>query len=342
MILVVGGAGYIGSVLVRELLDRGFSVRVFDRLYFGDRGLREVKDRIELVVGDMRRPDPSIFQGIDVVVNLGGLSNDPTAEYNPRANTEMNTVATGTLGEMAKKAGVRRFIFASSCSVYYVAAGSEKTDPLTEDSPIAPKAAYSKSKFEGERRLLALADKDFTPVIFRQGTVYGFSPRMRYDLVVNTFLKSALTRGVLNLHLGGEMWRPMVDIRDVCRAYISCFQVDEKLIRGQVFNLSFRNYRVSELALHVKNALAQEGVRVDLVPDYSSKGVRSYFVSTEKIERVLGFRCEIEVEESVRHMLGRIRELGMTDFDNPIYYNIQWLKLLEEMEEIIKVTGSVF
>lgn len=343
MVLVVGGAGYVGSVLVNELLERGFAVRVFDRLYYGDQGLAPVRDRIELVVGDMREMDPAVLDGVSAVVNLGGLSNDPTAEYNPQANYEMNTVAAIALAELCIKSGVRRYLFSSSCSVYDVGVTNEESDiVLDEESPVNPRAAYSRSKYEATRGLLAIASNDFCPVILRNGTIYGFSLRMRYDLVVNTFVKDALSKGYLTMHYGGEMWRPLVEVRDVARAFVGLLAAEESEVAGKIFNLVYRNYRISELALRVRGTLAEIGVKVEIRPDYEYKGVRSYRVSSRRIEQVLGRCPEISVEDSVKHMVEEIHRHGLTDFDNPRYYNIQWMQLLEEIQEITRATGSLF
>jgi nucleoside-diphosphate-sugar epimerase len=342
-ILLVGGAGYVGAVLAEELLERGYAVRVLDRLYYGQQGLRDVRDRVELVVSDMRTIDPSILDDVDAVINVGGLSNDPTAEYNPQANYEMNTLATKRLAELCKSKGIKRYVFASSCSIYDRGVGDAEKDIFQdEESEVAPKAAYSSSKYEAERILLAMADDSFCPVILRKGTIFGFSPRMRYDLVVNTFVKDALTKGVLTLHYGGEMWRPLIDVRDVARAYIACLQAEGSVVNGQIFNIALDNYRVSELALRVREALSEIGVEVSIKPDYGYRGVRSYRVSAKKIDRVLGFRPVVAVEESVQDMVRKIKYYGYDDFDNPRYYNIHWMKLLEEAYEITKVTGAVF
>jgi nucleoside-diphosphate-sugar epimerase len=342
-ILLVGGAGYVGSVLAEELLERGYAVKILDRLYYGDGGLRGIRDRVELVVADMRLLPPDLLEDVDAVVNLGGLSNDPTAEYNPKANYEMNTLATQALAEMCHAAGVSRYVFASSCSIYDRGVGNDDKDIIQdEETPVAPRAAYSSSKREAEKLLLDMAGDDFCPVILRKGTIYGFSHRMRYDLVVNTFVKFALSQGYLNLHYGGEMWRPLVDVRDVARAYILAIQAEEEKVKGQIFNVSRRNYRISELALRVREALRQAGVDPEIHVDYGYKGVRSYRVSTHKIERVLGFRPKVDIEDSVTDMVEKIRQYGYTDFDNPRYYNIRWMRLLEESQRIIGITGSVF
>ena len=343
MILVVGGAGYIGSVLVRELLARGYAVRVFDRMYYGDAGLREDRERIELKKGDVRTMDPSVLEGVEAVINLSGLSNDPTAEYNPQANFEMNTRANLSLARLCKRKGIRRFVFASSCSIYDVGIADEEKDVvLDETSHVNPKAAYASSKYQAEAGLLELADQDFCPVILRKGTVYGFSLRMRYDLVVNTFLRDALSKGHVTTHYGGEMWRPLVDIRDAARAYILCMEADESKVSGEIFNVVYRNFRISELALRVVGALKEVGVKVELKPEYRYQGVRSYRVSGKKLERVLGFAPAVTVEEAVKDMVESVARYGYTDFDNPRYYNIAWMKLLEEADEIIRITGSVF
>jgi nucleoside-diphosphate-sugar epimerase len=342
-VLVVGGAGYVGSVVCQELLARGYAVKVLDRLYYGEDGLRPVRDRVELVVDDMRTVDGRVLDDVDAVVNLGGLSNDPTAEYNPRANAEMNTVATVALAELCRRRGVRRYVFASTCSVYDTGVGSEEQDVLLdEEAELSPRAAYARSKFDAERQVLALAGDHFCPVVFRKGTVYGFSPRMRYDLVVNTFVRDALRRGVLTLHYGGEMWRPLLDVRDAARAYLLGLEADEGLVRGQIFNVAFRNMRISELALRVREAFRTTGTTVDIRADFAYRGVRSYRVRTSKVERVLGYRAVVSIEESVADMIARIRASGLTDFDNPRYYNIQWMKALEEAERVIRITGSVF
>ena len=344
-ILLVGGAGYVGAVLAEELLERGYAVRILDRLYFGEEGLRDVRDRVELVTGDMRILDPAIVDDVDAVVNVGGLSNDPTAEYNPQANYEMNAVASRVLAELCIARGVNRYIFASSCSIYDTGVGNDEKDLLQdEDTPVFPRAAYSSSKREAEKALLALADQhpEFCPVILRKGTIYGFSPRMRYDLVVNTFVRDALSKGCLTIHYGGEMWRPLVDVRDAARAYIACLQAPAKLVRAQIMNVTYCNIRISELALRVREVFRDLGTLIDIRADYGYKGVRSYRVSGQKLRRTLSIQPVVSIEESVRDMVERIPRYGYDDFDNPRYYNIRWMRLLEAAQAVIQVTGSVF
>src|SRR3990172_3479517 len=340
MILVTGGAGYVGCILVRELLSKGETVRVFDRLFFGEDGLQEVRDKVELIEGDLRYFDEAILDGIDSVIHLAGLSNDPTAEFNPKANHEMNTVATDVLANACKRRGIKRFVFASTCSIYDKGLYAEDR-LLDEESDVSPRAAYAVSNHEAERALLAMADDRFCPVILRKGTLYGFSPRMRYDLVVNTFVKDACMNGVLRVFCGGEMWRPLVDVTDAAKAYICCVEAPEHKVRGQVFNLVYKNYRILELAHWVREAF--KPIRtLEIEVDYSHYRARSYRVSGQKIETVLGFKPTVAVKESVERMVQTIQRSGHMDFLNPRYYNIQWLTLLCEMEATLKRIGSVF
>ena len=238
-VLVIGGAGYVGCVLVDELLAKGYSVRVFDRLFYGRQGAKGFLDSVELVAEDMRELTQSHLEDCFAVINVGGLSNDPTAEFNPKANEELNTTAAIRAAEIAKQAGVSRFIQASTCSIYDRGVGEEERDILLdEESEVDPKAAYSTSKLAAEQGILPLADADFAPMAFRKGTIYGFSPRLRLDLVVNAFVKDAMQKGRLSLHYGGMMWRPLIDVKDVARAYVMALEVDPELIRGQVYNLT--------------------------------------------------------------------------------------------------------
>ncbi len=339
-VLVVGGAGYVGSVLVEELVYHGgYDVRVLDRMYFGSTGLQVVKDSVEIVVGDMRSFQPEVLDGIDAVINIGGLSNDPTAELWPEANVQMNTVATLQLAEECRHRGIERFVFASTCSIYDRGALEDYDVVRDEYALVKPEFAYSLSKYEAEGGLLDIVVPNFCPIVLRKGTIYGYSPRMRYDLVVNTFVAHALSRGIITVFNGGEMWRPLIDVRDVAQAYIACLEADADKVRGQTFNISYGNFRISELAFRVQCALSEIGIHVDVQADYRDRKVRSYRVSADKTRDVLGFVPKISVEDSVKHM---VRKIAGSDFSHPRYYNIKWMKLLEEAKDIIDVTGGIF
>ena len=313
---------------------------MFDKLYFGEQGLAEIGDKIDLVQGDLRSFDPAILDGCNAVLHLAGLSNDPTAEFNPKANHEINTTGTEVLARRCKERGVKRFVFASTCSIYDL--GFYAPDFLRdEDSEVRPRAAYAVSNYEAERILLGMADGNFCPVLLRQGTVYGWSPRMRYDLVVNTFVRDALVKGVLTVNAGGEMWRPLVDVTDLCRVYIACVDAPDESVHGKVLNVVGKNYRVLELAHWVREAL-KPLKKVDIEVDYSNFNTRSYRVSGQRVETELGVKPLMGVKESVEHMVKMIHQHNQTDFYSPKYYNIAWMTLLSEMEETIKRIGGVF
>lgn len=341
MILVTGGAGYIGCVAVRQLLAKGEALRVFDKLYFGAEGLDEVADSVEIVQGDIRTFDPAVLDGCNAVLHLAGLSNDPTAEFNPKANEEINTVGTDVVAKAAKARGIKRFIFASTCSIYDL--GFYAEDFLRdEDSDVRPRAAYAVSNYNAERLLLDMADENFCPVILRQGTVYGWSPRMRYDLVVNTFVRDALSKGYLTVHCGGEMWRPLVDVTDLSRVYVACIEAPDEKVHARTFNVVGKNYRILELAHWVREALRPIR-KVEIEVDYSNHKTRSYRVSGQRLETELGVKSVVPVKESVEHMVRMLEQNGgpMETF-HPRYYNIEWMTLLSTMEKTIKTIGGVF
>jgi nucleoside-diphosphate-sugar epimerase len=340
MILVTGGAGYVGSITVRELQLKGYAVRVFDKFLYGTYPLNNLPSPVDTVEGDILTFDEAVLDGVDAVIHLAGLSNDPTAEFNPPANKRINTDATGIVAEACKRKGIQRFIFGSSCSVYDKALTSEDM-LLDEESPVGPKAAYGSSKLAAENILLDLADDTFCPTILRQGTVYGWSPRMRYDLVVNTFVKCAFQTGKLTVHCGGRMWRPLIDVTDVAKCYIACIEAPLKDVAGQIFNVSYKNYQILDLAMLVKKAL--EGiVEVDLNVEQDDQPFRNYRVSTQKIETMIGYRATVPVDESARKIAHNIQAGINADFDNPKYYNIKWLELLVEIEGHLKRMGNIF
>ena len=341
-VLVVGGAGYVGCVLVEVLLERGYSVRILDRMFFGRGPVEAFQDRVEILPTDMREISSQHMDDCAAVINVGGLSNDPTAEFDPQANEELNHRAAVRIAEVARDAGVPRLIFASTASIYDRGVDDEEGDiVLLEEAAVAPRAAYATTKRAAEVEILAMADASFAPVVFRKGTVFGFSPRMRYDLVVNSFVKDALSSGRLHVFYGGRMWRPLIDVEDVARAYVKALDAEPEIVGGQIFNLSAGNFRIAELALEVQRALAEAGVPAELDVDYANRLIRSYRVSSEKAERLLGFSARVSVAESVGRMVREIRARGLTDFSHPRYHNIEWMKVLEEATGIVREHGYV-
>ena len=338
-ILVTGGGGYIGCVLVDLLLERGHEVRVLDRLYWGRKPLERHEQRIEIVHGDVRSFDETILKDVEAVAHLAGLSNDPTAEYNPAANWEMNTVATENLAHACKRIGITRFTFGSSCSIYD---GLPAGPVYDETTKVRPRGAYATSKKAAEEALIALTDERFRPAILRQGTVYGWSPRMRLDLVVNTFVKDAVTKGALSLHGGGWMWRPLVDVNDVARAHITCLEAEPELVGGEIFNVVHDNYQIRQLAMLVTGSAIMRKYTVELKDAPLPEIARDYRCDNRKIRERIGFIPQISVLESIETMLHAVEDGAAIDFAHPRYYNMAWMTLLEEAHRAMEGFNSVF
>lgn len=336
-VLVTGGAGYIGSVLTPILLARGYSVKVLDRMYWGKEPLAGVLDRIELILADVREMPATALDGVDAVIHLAGLSNDPTAEYDPEANWEMNAVATETLGQACVDRGIERLVFASSCSLY------DGLPPGMHDetAPVEPRGAYATSKRYGEEKLIELADSGLCPTIMRNGTVYGYSPRMRFDLVVNTFVKDALVNGSLCLHGGGWMWRPLVDVRDCAEAMIAAMEAPADLVRGEVFNVLHSNYQIRELAMLVAGSTRLLGRDVDLTEAPAPALTRDYECSNAKLSSRIGFIPSRSVVQAVSDMLTEVFSAKSEELTDPRHYNIRWLELLSEVGPGVEQFGGV-
>jgi nucleoside-diphosphate-sugar epimerase len=345
-VLVTGGGGYIGVVLCRRLLEAGHAPVVFDRLFWGRKPLAGLE--VEIVRGDLREFDDGLLRGIDAVCHLAGLSNDPTAEYNTEANWQMNALGTERLVAACLARGIERFTFASSASIYDSEAGSADVTAAPvmcdETTAVAPRGAYSTSKKHAEDAILRAAGRNFAPAIFRQGTVYGYSPRMRFDLVVNTFIKDAIVLRRLYLHGGGWMWRPLVDVEDVAAVHVTALAAPLEKIGGQIFNVLEENYQIRQLAMLVAGSLGlvEPPIRVELVETPLPTLVRNYRMSNAKLSNVLGFTPSRTVLESIQHMLTRLPLDRIEEYGDPRYYNIRWMTLLEDFHLEQRAFASIY
>ncbi len=330
-VLVTGGAGYIGAVLCDHLIAAGHQPVVLDRFFWGRKPLEHLQ--VETIATDLREAREEWLDGIDAVMHLGGLSNDPTAEYNTGANWQMNAIATERLVALCKRRGIKRFTFASSASLYDTESSAnevERTPAMCDETTaLAPRGAYSLSKAYAETAILAAADETFAPVIFRQGTVYGWSPRMRFDLVVNTFIKDAMLNRRLLLHGGGWMWRPLVDVNDCARVHVMALEAPLEKIGGQIFNVLEENYQIRQLAMLVAGSFAIQDARIELVEAALPKLVRNYRTSGAKLSKTLGFTPSVTVLESIENMIGKLPPAE--ELAHPRYYNVRWMTLLEEV-----------
>ncbi len=328
-ILVAGGAGYIGSALIPKLLERGYDVDVVDLFWFGNFLPAEAgivhRDLFDLQVSDLKQYQQVIF--------LAGLSNDPMAEFSPSRNFIFNAAAPAYLCYIAKQAGVRRYIYASSCSVY----GYTEDRLFDEDHPVSSSYPYGISKLQGERAVMQLIDDDFSVIALRKGTVSGYSPRMRFDLIINTMFKCAMQDGVIRVN-NPAIWRPVLSIEDAALAYVRAVEASESL--SGIFNIASGNHTVGEVADLVTLTIEQElGTRVRLELK-QIKDIRNYKVSIERAKNVLSFHPHHSVQSIVRNLIENMPRCS--DWDNPNYYNIQVFKALDEKNQSKFAAASGF
>jgi nucleoside-diphosphate-sugar epimerase len=316
-ILVAGGAGYVGSVLVPRLLERDYQVDVVDLLWFGNHLPKEVT----VIKRDIMSLGQEDVTGYDQVVFLGGLSNDPMAEYSPAQNFTGNAATPAYLTYISKRAGVKRFIFGSSCSVY-----GYSVDKLCDETSLAVSSyPYGISKLQGEFACLSLQDDTFSTICLRKGTISGYSPRMRLDLVVNTMFKSAITDRTITVN-NASIWRPMLDIRDAASAYIRAIDADYHL--SGIFNAASANYTIGEIADYVREGVKEHlGIEAKLNIKFM-EDFRNYKVSMEKAHNVLSFNPRYTVKDIVKNLAENVDKFK--DVDNPNYYNIQVFKMMDE------------
>ena len=323
-ILVTGGGGYIGSSLVRELIDRNYTVRVFDSFYFGKESLKNLIGPLEIIKGDIREIDASALKGIDAIIHLAALSNDHTANVSPKLTYEINTLATERLAKLAKRAKVPKLIFASSTSIYH---RQRSAPPDTENNPVTPEKHYSLSKFLAEKKLFDLADKTFKVVIFRMATVGGVSPRMRFDLVINAMVKSALEQKKVFV-FSGKQYRPVIDIRDVIRAYILALNSPINQDYQYLFNIAYKNYTVSQIAKEVVSTLNLLGVPVSVIKMHPKQMSKNYKVSTEKIEKLLDFKALYSPSDTVKELFKHLKSRSINEKNSSTYSDTNKIRSL--------------
>jgi nucleoside-diphosphate-sugar epimerase len=308
-ILVAGGAGYVGSLLVPSLLEHGYEVVVIDLLWFGNHLPKEVK----VIQKDLFECKKEDFEGYDQLIFLAGLSNDPMAEFSPAMNFNYNAALPAYLAYIARLAGIKRFIFGSSCSVYGYTVDMlyDETAPVKSDYP------YGISKLQGEQGIMNMQNDDFSVITLRNGTVSGYSPRMRFDLIINTMFKTAMTTGEITIN-NPAIWRPILSIKDEVSAYLRAVQADLRI--NGIFNIASDNYTVGQVGDLVKVVLEE---RLDRKIKLNIKNVqdfRNYKVSLEKAKTILGFTPRYNVEDIIDELIVHLEEFK--DFTDDNYYNI--------------------
>jgi len=295
-ILVTGGAGYVGSMLVSSLVEDGHNLKCLDRFFFGDEYLssKKFEDKVELVRDDIRWFDPKILKDVDIVMDLAALSNDPVGELNAEKTFEINHKGRVRVATLCKEVGVPQYILASSASVY----GQQK-EIVDEDSQVNPLTAYSKANRLAELGVLQLNDNDFTVSVLRFSSIYGLSPRMRFDLAVNSLVLDLYNTGKITVY-GKNNRRPFLHIKDAVRAYQLTIAADKSSIAGQIFNVGAdeQNYSIYDLAKETGDAIMNDYVlEAQDTPDN-----RSYVASFAKIRNILGFKPKYVVKDGSREI----------------------------------------
>ena len=324
-ILVTGGGGYLGCRLVSLLLEKGHNVRVFDRFCFGQEPVASFKDapNCEIIAGDIRRlqEHPGLFDGIDAVAHLASLSNDPSCDLDADMALDVNVESTRELAKQAAQKGIARFLLASSCNVY----GRGVFEILDEESPPRPVSTFGQSKFEAEQLLLKMKSAYFEPVVARTATMFGWSPRMRFDVAVNHMVATALRSGSIKVLGGGNQWRPFVHVCDAAQAFLLMLEAPANKVSGEIFNVGGdeANSRIIELAHRVADVIGDITVEIPREDD----DLRNYCVTFGKIRAALGFQAGRSIDDGIQEIRRTLEQTGIDPFAET-YFNVHRMRTL--------------
>lgn len=327
-ILMTGHNGYLGSVMAPHFVAAGHEVVGLDTDYFAECAIEPPAD-VTGIRRDLRELEPSDLEGIDSVIHLGALSNDPIGNLNDHWTEDINFKSTIRLAELAKEAGAKRFLFSSSCIMY----GMSEAAEVDETSPLDPKTEYARSKVKAENALLGLADDGFSPVYLRNGTVYGLSPRMRFDTVLNDLIAMAVTTGKVVLRGDGEPWRPVIHVEDVCRAFQAALEAPVEKIHNQAFNTGADHLNLQIRTLAEIAVDAVDGAELEILGQGSTIDKRTYKASFAKWARTFpDFEWKWEPATGGPDLRDRLVALGITreDYEGKRYVRLRWLDHLRE------------
>ena len=319
-VLVIGGAGYIGSSLLPRLLEKGYRVRLLDLFLYGSEAIESVLDdpRLEIMRADFRQIDKVVeaMHDMDAVIHLGAIVGDPACAIDEDLTLEVNLMATRMIAEVAKGSGVSRFIFASTCSVY-----GASDEVLDEHSVLNPVSLYARSKIASEQVVMTMADSSFSPTLLRFGTIYGLSGRTRFDLVVNLLTAKAYKDGKITI-LGGDQWRPFLHVHDAARAVFKALEAPLPLVRNQIFNVGSneQNYTIAQVGEMIQR-MVPEALLVDLGSDSDR---RNYRVNFNKIRYTLDFEPEWTVEQGVQQVLAAFESGKVDDYRDAKFSNVKF------------------
>lgn len=317
-ILVTGGAGYIGSILVQLLLKSGYKVIILDKLMHGvdplKNFLKNPPPNLTIIIGDIQNKEDvqRALENIHAVIHLAAIVGDPACAADSELAVNVNFNATVRLADMCKKKKIKRFVFASTCSVY----GSGRKDILTEDSEVNPISLYAETRLYGERGILALADKNFAPVLLRLGTIFGLSPRMRFDIIVNYLTQKAIRKEKISI-FGGKQWRPLLHVSDAARAFQIAMESPLEKINKQIFNTGRTNLQVREIGNILKKNIPD--AKIQVLNKFEDQ--RSYNVSFEKIQKTLNFKAKNTIDMGIKEIVEALQKGIIKDPTDRKYYN---------------------
>lgn len=330
-VLVVGGAGYIGSVLVRQLLNRGYTVTVLDKLLFGKSSLQQIESHPHffIIEGDTSHLDVIMkaIKNVDAVIHLAEIVGDPACALDPEKTQQMNYLCTVLIAQVCKHFQINRFIYASSCSVYGAA---DNDNLLTEESSLSPVSLYARMKIESEKYLLKMADGFFSPTILRLGTVFGESPRMRFDLVINSLTLKAVKDRKITI-FGGDQWRPNIHVSDVGRAIMAVLEAPLDQVGGEIFNVGSdeNNFTINQIGEFVKESVPM----AELIMENKNIDKRNYRVNFSKINSTLRYRPLIGLKKGIQEIIAALEHGKYTNYYENIYYNDKWYSQQLEMTD---------
>ncbi|OQW46808.1 MAG: hypothetical protein A4S09_02560 [Proteobacteria bacterium SG_bin7] len=324
-VLVTGGFGYVGSRLTPHLLDLGYKVRVVDLCLYGMYGYDALtpkqKENLEFLKQDIRNPEAvhKAMKGIDTVIHLAAISNDPTGDVDERLTRQVNFDAVGLLLSVAKKSGVKRFINASSSSVF----GIKHESDVTEELEPEPLTAYSRYKMLSEWLVVSASSPEFTTVNVRPATICGYSPRQRFDLTVNKLTADALRKKLITVH-GGQQRRPNVGMEDMINLYGNLIETKSELINGKTFNFGFENLKVIEIAELIKSELRDLPVEIKVT---STTDNRDYHITSKKVLNTINYKPVSSIAKEVMNLRKQLDGGKFADIDAPDHYNMKVMKL---------------
>ena len=325
-VFVTGGAGYVGSSLVPDLLDKNYKVTVYDTMFFGDKFLPKDHPKLTIIKGDIRNENKieTACKNHDVFVNLACISNDTSFELDEKLSKSINFNAFEPMVLAAKRSGIKRFIHASTSSVY----GISKEKNVREDHPLVPLTLYNKYKALCEPILFKHTNTDFVGVIFRPATVCGYAPRLRLDLSVNILTNFAVNKNEIKV-FGGDQLRPNLHIKDYCEVVELFLKAENNKIENQIFNVGYQNMSINEIAIMVKRAVEEEFANkkeVKIVKT-ASEDNRSYHINSDKIKNILGYAPKRSIEMAIKDLCNAFKKnLIPNSFENEIYFNVKRLK----------------